>query len=404
MKAAFLSYAFPPLAAPRAVQVARLAKYSSLPIRLLCAGNPTDQPTLRTGVELMRFPDKSSRWWRRAKHFLYVPDSERPWAESAARIVLNNKLVAADDVLVTFGQPMSDHIAGLKLKRRLGVPWIAHFSDPWSDSPYLSRNPLLRRRLRRMERQVVAAADRLMFTSDETVDLVMCKYPPEWRRKVSVLPHAYDPEYVVDVVETAPPAGRRLILRHIGNFYGPRNPVLLTQALRLLLKTQPALLNNVTVELVGRWVGNEGWSPAETSFPDTLLVARKPVEYRESLRQMCTADALLIVDAPFEHNVFFPSKLVEYLWARKPILALTPEGPSAQIVTECGGIVASPQNAQSIAAGLADLIGRLRSGTISAPKEQVVARYDARRVAAEFDRVVNGLISDARARAGRNLN
>jgi hypothetical protein len=168
-----------------------------------------------------------------------------------------------------------------------------------------------------------------------------------------------------------------------------------------LQKKQRGLLDNVTVELLGRWVDNERWSPAELGLPNTLLVARKPVEYRESLRQMCTADALLIVDAPFEQNVFFPSKLVEYLWARKPILALTPAGPSAQIVTECGGIVASPENAQSIAAGLADLVGRLRSGTIAAPREEVVARYDARRVAAEFDRMVNGLRRDARGSAGR---
>ena len=39
MTAVFLSYAFPPQAAPRAVQVARLAKYSSLPIRVVCAGH-----------------------------------------------------------------------------------------------------------------------------------------------------------------------------------------------------------------------------------------------------------------------------------------------------------------------------------------------------------------------------
>jgi glycosyltransferase involved in cell wall biosynthesis len=404
MKAVFLSYAFPPLAAPRAVQVARLAKYSSLPIRVLCAGNPAEWPALRAGVEVMRFPDTSSRLWRRAKHFLYLPDSERPWAESAARIILGKKLVAADDVLVTFGQPMSDHIAGLKIKRRLGVPWIAHFSDPWSDSPYLSRNPVSRlsrnpvsrRRLRGMERQVFEAADRLMFTSDETVDLVMRKYPPDWRRKVNVLPHAYDPYYAVDAAQTEPIAGRRLVLRHVGNFYGPRNPLMLTRALRLLQRTQPALLDNVTVELVGRWVGNERWSPAEAGISDAVLVSRKPVEYRESLRQMCTADGLLIVDAPFAHNVFFPSKLVEYLWARKPILALTPSGPSANIVSECGGVVASPETPQSIAAGLADLIKRLQSGAIGAPREEVVARYDARRVAVEFDRVVNGLLCDGR--------
>jgi hypothetical protein len=78
-------------------------------------------------------------------------------------------------------------------------------------------------------------------------------------------------------------------------------------------------------------------------------------------------------------------------------------GPSAKIVTECGGLVASSANPETIAAGLASMIGRLRSGTIGAPKEEVVARYDARRVAEDFDRVVNGLICDARGQAGGDL-
>jgi len=391
MKAVFLSYAFPPQAAPRAVQVARLAKFSALDIRVLCAGPPGAESAVRAGVEVMNFPDDSPRWWRGAKRLMYLPDSERPWADRLARTILAQDLIARDDVLVTFGQPMSDHLAGLTIKRRLGVPWIAHFSDPWSDNPYLSPNPLSRLRLRAMERQVFAAADRLMFTSDETVALVMRKYPPGWRDKTSVLPHAYDPQLGGPI---APPRQRdgTLVLRHLGNFYGRRNPLMLVKALALLRRTQPDVLDNVRIELIGRWVGHERRSPAVSGLPAALLSFRKPIAYEESLREMRSADALLIIDAPFEQNVFFPSKLVEYLWARRPILALTPPGTSAGIVAASGGLLASPETPETIAAGLVELIRRLRAGTIGAPAEEVVARYDARRIAEAFDRAVRGMM------------
>src|SRR6185312_7698921 len=98
--------------------------------------------------------------------------------------------------------------------------------------------------------------------------------------------------------------------------------------------------------------GNERWSPARFNLPPDLLKLCDPVSYEESLRLMCTADALLIIDAPFEHNVFFPSKLVEYLWARRPILALTPPGTSADIVTAAGGMATSPMTPEEIADGL----------------------------------------------------
>jgi glycosyltransferase involved in cell wall biosynthesis len=390
MKVIFLSHSFPPQAAPRAVQVARLAKYSRLPIRVLCASAPCAEHALREAVEVLGFPDRSPRLWRLAKHFLYLPDSERPWADRLARTVLAEGLAGRDDVLVTFGQPMSDHLAGLRIKRRLGLPWIAHFSDPWSDNPYLSQNPISRLRLRNMERQVFGEADRLLFTSPETVDLVMRKYPGNWRDKTSVLPHAYDPQLYRQVA--APREGNGVLtLRYVGNFYGQRNPLMLIEALALLLRTQSGVLDKVRIELVGRWVGHEHWSPAAAGLPTQLLTFHKSVGYAESLRLMCKADALLIIDAPFEHNVFFPSKLVDYLGAGRPILALTPPGATADIVTAAGGVIASPANAETMAEGLANLIGKLRHDTIGAPSESVVARYDVRRIATVFDELVLSL-------------
>jgi glycosyltransferase involved in cell wall biosynthesis len=360
----------------------------------LCAGNPGAEPAIRTGVEVLSFPDASSRWWRLAKRLVLLPDSERPWADRLAKTALTHRLVAQGDVLVTFGQPMSDHLAGLAIKRALDIPWIAHFSDPWSDNPYLSRNPVVPRRLRAMERRVVDAADRLLFTSQETVDLVMKKYSAPLRAKVGILPHAYDPQFQA---EAALPARRdgNLVLRHLGNFYGRRNPLTLIQALVLLHKRQPAVLENVRIELIGRWVGRKRWSPADLTLPKHLLSFHQPIAYEESLRQMRSADALLIIDAPFERNVFFPSKLVDYLWARRPVLALTPPGTSADIVAACGGLVASPATPETIAAGLADMIVRLRARTIGAPSEEAIASYDARRVAAAFDETVRRLCSSA---------
>ena len=83
---------------------------------------------------------------------------------------------------------------------------------------------------------------------------------------------------------------------------------------------------------------------------------------------------------------------MDYLWARRPILALTPSGTSANIVAACGGMLASPETPETIAAGLGDMIQRLRTGTIGAPTEEVVERYDVRRIAEVFDPVVKGLL------------
>ena len=56
---------------------------------------------------------------------------------------------------------------------------------------------------------------------------------------------------------------------------------------------------------------------------------------------METADLLLIVDAPARLSVFLPSKLVDYLGARRPILSLTPEGAARRVTREAGFWAAS---------------------------------------------------------------
>ena len=42
---------------------------------------------------------------------------------------------------VSFAQPWTNHLVGMRLHRDSGLPWVAHFSDPWIDSPYQQGSP-----------------------------------------------------------------------------------------------------------------------------------------------------------------------------------------------------------------------------------------------------------------------
>jgi hypothetical protein len=46
------------------------------------------------------------------------------------------------EVMVTWSQPHSSHLIGLKLKssQKISPKWIAHFSDPWISNPYFEVN------------------------------------------------------------------------------------------------------------------------------------------------------------------------------------------------------------------------------------------------------------------------
>jgi hypothetical protein len=92
--------------------------------------------------------------------------------------------------------------------------------------------------------------------------------------------------------------------------------------------------------------------------------------------------------------VFLPSKLVDYLPLRKPIVGITPEpGASARLLRRLGCPVAPPDDVAAIASVLDGLVEQWRAGTLG-----VSESFD--RVAAEFDiRATAGLLNAALTRA-----
>jgi glycosyltransferase involved in cell wall biosynthesis len=248
------------------------------------------------------------------------------------------------DVMATFGVPMSDHLLGLRLKAKFGLPWIAHFSDPWVDNAFHRNKVLANIVNRRLERQVISAADQLVFTSSETLDLVMRKYPSGWRAKTNVLPHSYDPA----LYSTPAPHPGGPVLRYLGNFYGHRTPIPLFRALRSILDHEAQLLDNVRIELVGQLPRRMRLHPALRSLPAGLVRLVNTVPYSQSLRLMSDADLLLVIDAPDDLSVFLPSKLIEYLGSGTPIFGIVPPGTSARLLARVGALVADPRKPEEI--------------------------------------------------------
>lgn len=375
-----VSFAYPPAASPRAVQVARLLKHLRVKTTLACADYDRKDridPTLVREAEAplarcLRVPFERSAprtFLSRVAYRLQlplvdkVPDQFGPWKPAVLAAVEEQVRDGwyEPDVLATFGSPMSDHLIGLVLKRRLGVPWVAHFSDPWADNPFLGYDRLTRRYNRALEGRVLREADRLVFTTDETVALFASKYGPEVAAKSRVLPHAFEPELFGGPVARDSSA---VVVRYLGDFYGRRSPAPLFAALRRLLETEPATLEGVRFELVGGKGEGQLEAAGFGSLPEGLVVSLPSVKYVESLRLMKSSDGLLVIDAPAELSVFLPSKLIDYVGAARPVFGITPTGAAAGLIRRLGGWVADPSDAAGVADTLKSFLAFLRASAV----------------------------------------
>ena len=229
-----------------------------------------------------------------------------------------------------------------------------HFSDPWSDNPFKKHHIISKFVNRKLEERVVRAADEVIFTSEETKKLVMSKYPD--LSKGVVLGHSYDDTLYPK--ESPSRSDGKTVIKHIGSLYGYRSPKPLFKALRSLYLQAPDLLDNVCFEFIG-YVAPRMKSNADLkALPEGLVRFTGGVDYPQSLQEMSSSDALLIIDAPAKESVFLPSKLIDYVGAKRPIMAITPKGTSQKLVSKMGFATADPGDDAAIQAMLISFLNQ----------------------------------------------
>ena len=402
-----VSYYLPPMLFPQAIQIGRLLEACGHDLVTVSGSlGPSSEDWESWGgnvVHRLEFSNKPALAgllhriaMRLAPYYGRSPDEFLKWAEVASKGAQQflDQHPGQSDFLVTFGEPMSDHLVGLKLKTKVNLLWLAHFSDPWVDNPFRAYQPFANRRNRILEAQVIEAADAVVFTSDETRKLVMGKYPLAWAGKSFVLAHSFDPGKFPSrprVTERGP-----LFLRYIGSFYGHRTPFPLISALARIIRTKPEELEDVRIELVGPISGWMRKHPSLAKLPPGLLSFMPQVSYRESLRLMVCSDLLLVIDAPAKESVFLPSKLVDYIGACRPIFGIVPPGSSDKLIRAIGGLTVDPS-----AEGIGDALLRAISVARLARNEawgsaDVRARYTARQIASEFRAIIDWTRAQAR--------
>jgi hypothetical protein len=408
-----ISWAFPPLVYPRSIQVSRLlAAMSDLNWHsdVVCVDPASLRPESLILDETLNRPAKglvkkyhvaSLEDWILVRGMIrlfpalgILPDSKWVWKNAAIRkstsLTSSNKYKA----IISFAQPWTDHLIGLQLKEITHLPWIAHFSDPWADSPYVkSSNWVMNKRLE-METVVIKNADSVIFVSEQTADLVMKKYPEEWRNKVSVIPHGYE-QLQTEGTSSLKKPDEPLEIVYTGGFYGHRSPEPLLLAAANLQKNAD-YRNSFQI----RFIGETPLLYQQTAIRLGMenCVFEGATTHSKSQEACRNADVLLVIDAPSESgSVFLPSKLVDYLAYHKPIIGITPaSGASADLIRRLGFPVFDPENIIGIEAQIRLLVDANKSGDLKLPINfsEIASQYRIENAAARLNNILETVSTD----------
>jgi hypothetical protein len=295
--------------------------------------------------------------------------SQWSWALPAARRGAQLLDRGEVDLVYSTGGVFSAHLAGWWLKRRTGCRWIAEVHDPmvFPDRPLASRQE---RFLARLEGRICRDADLAWWFCDGALASARQRHPELGGRGLMVLPGAEPP-----VVDTEYRRGARCVIGHFGSLSPTRSFAPTLHALAALLAARPELRPLLRVEVYGSVLdpvaatllsslalGDVVSVLGRLEFePETGLTGRA-----RAMQRMQQLDALLMLHGDTDEcPEYIPSKLYEYFWARRPVLALTHRNPQLDaLVLAHGGWVASSTDAAAFSAALRTVIEQWRSGPL----------------------------------------
>ena len=254
--------------------------------------------------------------------------------------------------------PGISHIAGFFIKKNNpDVKWYASFSDPFKGSPYkktdLKDRSIIYRIMFKVgsfflynnifEELAINNADKLIFICEEQRDFTLKQYNnyEELKEKTIIYPLTYIPEWKMykDLLETVQTDNKPKIAVHLGRLYGLRKIDSFIEALKELKMEDDNLSDKIVFHQYSEIQPNDIEKIRKYRLED-VFVLHDRITYKESVDIMKHADVLVLFDSLMTDQPvqpYLPSKIVEYLMLRKPILGVCDKNsPSYRILSEYG--------------------------------------------------------------------
>lgn len=253
------------------------------------------------------------------------------------------------DVLYTSSFPAFCHEAGIKIKNKNDVLWIASFTDPINHNPYkydkeTYHNYMLIEKVAFhvysyfyvpdwVEKETFENADLLIFICEEQRDFMIDQYitfynnisKDELLEKSFIFPLTYIDEWGKNSLLESNEYNDKFVLSHFGRVYGLRKIEKFIYAVKELVEENKMLNDYLVIEQYGEFRTSDKELIAKLNLEHIFHLSDK-IPYEECLKKMKNSNGLLIFDTILPEDSwqpFLPSKVLEYSLLQKNVLAIT---------------------------------------------------------------------------------
>jgi glycosyltransferase involved in cell wall biosynthesis len=441
----FVAYHFPPSGGPAVQRSAKFVKYlpefGYRPLVLTAADEDIEylsrDETLLDEVrdaQVTRCAGYARyviRWPRRLRlnavtSFFLRPDKNiLAWVPPAARAAVRLAAREPVDAIYTSIGPASSVLLGARLKRRLGVPWIVDYRDPWTDDGMGMWPSRWHYRWEcRQERRALETADAIVVVTPGMQAMMAARYPTLAHR-IHLIPNGFDradfpacaprpPDNLLRISYTGasidydfrPEVVRvgALVALWVARFgfrtehydLSTYSPLYLFRAVRDLLAREPQRAGRLELCFAGHF-GPRNRALVQELGLQGIVRELGYVPHRDSVRVLMESD-LLFISLPTpetgRRSYHYSGKLFEYLAAGRPILGAIPPGDARDLIERArAGWCVDPRDTGRLSCLIGELMDRKVAGTLRIdPDRQLIEEYDRRRLTGRLAAVLDAIV------------
>ena len=299
------------------------------------------------------------------------------------------------DLVYVSCPPYPQALSAMSYAASHSLPLVVDFRDAWALDPYQEGSRLKRVLYRylfpSLERRLLANTDLLILNTPSALAAYQAHYPAVADRML-YLPNGYDEAAFRDVDADRIGDSDVLTLLYAGRFgIGARSPSNLIAGLRIAqsrgCRVRLDILGNqgaaIRAEITAEGMGD-------------LVRLLGEVDYTQAVRNMASADVLVLIQAPSSSTVqAVAGKTFDYIRSGRPILVVAPAGDNLDLIrAHAGRYEHAEDTPEAIAAGIVSLYKAWNCGKLDgsqSPDPGFTSRFERRALTAalagQFDRL-----------------
>lgn len=326
--------------------------------------------------------------WLRGNFF--IPDARRFWIRPSVKFLSEYLAKNPVDAVVSTGPPHSMHLIAMQIHKKLDIPWLADFRDPWTGIDFyhqLKLTSFADRLHHKLERKVLATATAITVISRDMLN----EFKNIVIRDYKLVTNGFDEQDISPLPQNQ--LDTKFTISHIGSLNAARNPVRLWKVLAEMVVSNPAFGKEFQLKLVGK-VDVAVLKSIDQYHLTKYLTRIDYMPHEEVMHQIQKSQVLLLLinNTPNAKGIL-TGKIFEYLGSGRPVISIGPEdGDAATILNDSdAGQTAGYENEKAMQNILTDYYTRFSEQRLESNSNNRL-KYSRNVLTGEIAGVLNGML------------